>query len=101
MTTSKHDATLNDIITARAAERAAMRDPANYHPLIGSRYWPLNDDALAEALADAEITHEIQLTDSCVLIAGYLGKARGYKPFQCASTDGSTPHIMFAPGIED
>lgn len=98
--TEKHGASLSDAITKRAAEHAAKNDPAHYHPLIGSRYWPLDDAALEEAFCGAEITHEIRLTDSCTLIAGHLGKSRGYEPFLCARTDGSAPHTMICPGME-
>jgi|GEM_PF-2708169 len=101
MATDKKHELINDIIATRAAEHAAMNDPANYHPLIGSRFWPLDDAALTEALADAEITNEIRLTNSCTLMAGYLGKSRGYKAFLCARTDGSTPHTMVCPSMLD
>jgi hypothetical protein len=99
--TRKKESALNDLIIKRAAERRAMDDPANYHPLTGSRHWRLNDAEMADALADAEITSEIACTDTCTLIAGYLGKSRGYKPFMCARTDGSSPHVMICPGMED
>lgn len=101
MPTSKHDAALNDMIAARAAERMAMNDPENWHPLIGSRHWRLNAEALTEAMADADVTDEIQLSETCTLVAGYFGKSRGYKPFVCARTDGSSPHVMICPGMED
>ncbi|WP_322046950.1 hypothetical protein [Paraburkholderia sp. J67] len=88
-----------DLIAARAAELAAMRDPANWHPLIGSRLWPLDNDDLAEALADAEVTGEVEYADGQTLVHGYLGRSRGYEPFFCLRGDVSGRHVMVCPGM--
>lgn len=101
MTCDANQSVLDKIIVERANERIAMRDPSNTHPLVGSRHWRLISAQLAEALADAEITGEIDCTDSCTLVFGYLGPSRGHLPFICARTDESTWHTMICPGMED
>lgn len=97
----------HDLVAARAAEVEAMRDLDNWHPLLGSRYWTLTDEAIDDAIKEdgAEITSEVALRGAQRIVAGNLGKSRGYQSYIAILDEqddiAARRHLMFCPGMED
>ncbi len=77
-----------------------MRTNPIWHPIIGSGYYPINDEELEIELAGAEIVESNAMFGTFTLIVGYRNKAfsadgETAQPFLCIQNHAAgLPHLF-------